>query len=48
MQSPDCQRLAHILDYCTEIEKTLARYGTDFSIFDRDADYQHSVSFCIL
>ena len=30
MQSPDCQRLAHILDYCVEIEKTIARYGADF------------------
>lgn len=39
MQSPDRQRLAHILDYCVEIEKTIARYGADFSAFDHDADY---------
>ena len=25
MQSPDRQRLAHILDYCVEIEKTIVR-----------------------
>ena len=48
MQSPDRQRLAHILDYCVEIEKTIARYGADFSAFDRDADYQRSISFSIL
>lgn len=48
MQSPDLQRLAHIADYCTEIEKTIARYGADFSVFDHDADYQRSISFSIL
>ena len=48
MQSPDCQRLAHILDYCVEIEKTIARYGADFFAFDHDADYQRSISFSIL
>ncbi len=48
MQSPDIQRLKHIRDYCLEIEKTIVRYGNDFSIFDQDADYQRSVSFCIL
>lgn len=45
---PDLQRLAHIKDYCTEIEKTIRRYGKDFSIFDADADYQRSIAFCIL
>ncbi len=48
MQSPDMQRLSHILDYCREIEKTVQRYGCSFEIFDRDVDYQRSVSFCIL
>lgn len=48
MQPPDIQRLKHIRDYCLEIEKTIARYGNDFAIFDQDADYQRSVSFCIL
>ncbi len=48
MQSPDIQRLKHIRDYCLEIEKTIARYGNDFSVFDKDVDYQRSVSFCIL
>ena len=48
MLPPDKQRLEHILDYCCEIEKTIARYGSDFAIFDRDRDYQRSVSFSIL
>ena len=46
--SPDLQRLEHIRDYCAEIQKTIDRYGKSFDIFDRDADYQRSVSFCIL
>ncbi len=48
MQPPDMQRLNHILDYCKEIEKTMDRYGRSFEIFDKDADYQRSVTFCIL
>lgn len=48
MMQPDFQRLAHILDYCIEIEKTIRRYGNDFAVFDCDADYQRSISFCIL
>lgn len=48
MLSPDLQRLEHIRDYCGEIEKTIERYGKSFDIFDQDADYQRSISFCIL
>ena len=48
MQSPDLQRLSHIRDYCLEIQKTIARYGNDYAIFDKDADYQRSIAFCIL
>ena len=48
MLQPDLQRIAHIRDYCVEIEKTIARYGNSFEIFDSDSDYQRSVSFCIL
>ena len=46
--SPDLQRLEHIRDYCAEIQKTIDRYGRSFNTFDRDPDYQRSVSFCIL
>jgi len=48
MMSPDLRRLKHIQDYCSEIEKTIKRYGNSFEVFDRDPDYQRSVSFCIL
>ena len=48
MLPPDYQRLEHIRDYCEEIRKTIARYGSSFEVFDSDADYQRSVSFCIL
>ena len=48
MLRPDLQRLEHIRDYCDEIQKTIKRYGASFEIFDSDADYQRSVSFCIL
>ena len=48
MLPPDAQRLAHIRDYCLEIQKTIDRYGKSFEIFDSDPDYQRSVAFCIL
>ena len=48
MLSPDLQRIKHILDYCNEIEKTIARYGDSFAIFDTNADYQRSISFSIM
>lgn len=48
MLSPDLQRLEHIRDYCDEIQRTIARYGRSFDVFDQDPDYQRSVSFCIL
>ncbi|MCD7981127.1 MAG: DUF86 domain-containing protein [Clostridiales bacterium] len=38
----------HIFEYCLEIEKTIKRYGSSFEAFDRDVDYQRSVSYCIL
>ena len=48
MLAPDLQRIKHLRDYCTEIEKTVTRYGRAFAIFDSDPDYQRSVSFSIL
>ena len=48
MLSPDLQRIAHIRDYCMEIEKTIERYGRTFEAFDQDADYQRSISFSIM
>ena len=48
MLSPDLQRIAHIRDYCVEIEKTIDRYGKLFDTFNQDADYQRSISFSIM
>ena len=48
MLSPDLQRIAHIRDYCVEIEKTIDRYGKSFDVFSLDTDFQKSVSFSIL
>ena len=48
MMQPDLQRIAHIRDYCVEIQKTIVRYGDTFEAFDSDADYQRSVSFSFL
>ena len=48
MWQPDMRRIAHMLEYCQEIQKTIQRYGDSFAVFDTDADYQRSVSFCIL
>ena len=48
MTQPDLQRIAHIRDYCEEIQKTVERYGSTFEAFDSDPDYQRSVSFSIL
>ncbi len=48
MQSPDKQRISHILEYCQEIENTVARYGDSFDVFDKDLDYQRSVCFSVL
>lgn len=45
---PDIQRIKHIRDYCIEIQKTIARYGNSYDVFDRDADFQRSIAFCIL
>lgn len=48
MQSPDLKRIAHIRDYCTEVEQTIKRYGDSLEIFTEDIDYQKSVSFSIM
>ncbi|MCR4615112.1 MAG: DUF86 domain-containing protein [Clostridiales bacterium] len=48
MLSPDLQRLAHIKDYCVEIERTVERYGNSFEAFTSDIDYQKSISFSLL
>ena len=48
MQPSDRQRIAHIRDYCAAIQQTICRYGNDYAVFDRDGDYQRSISFSLL
>ena len=44
----DAQILAHILEYCNRIEKTLSRFGREFDVFLDDQDYMDSVSMNLL
>ena len=44
----DAQILAHILEYCNRIGKTLSRFGRSFDIFLEDQDYIDSVSMNLL
>lgn len=48
MLSPDLQRIMRIRDYCSEVERTISRFGSSFVSFSSDVDYQRSVSFCVL
>lgn len=50
MSFPDKGRqiLAHILEYCVRIEKTVTRFGQDFDTFLSDQDYMDSVSMNLL
>ena len=48
MLSPDLQRIVHILEYCEDVQKTIARFGASFEDFQADTDYQKSISFDIL
>lgn len=50
MSFPDKDRqiLAHILEYCVRIEKTVTRFGQDFDTFLSDQDYMDSVSMNLL
>lgn len=48
MLQPDLQRIAHIREYCVNIQEYRLRFGTTFEEFKADLAYQQSVSFCIL
>ena len=48
MVSPDLQRIANILEYCSRIAKTVKRYGHDYNTFISDGDYFDSVSMKIM
>ena len=48
MLQRDVQRLKKVIDYCQRIGRTVARYGNSLEQFQKDEDYQQSVSFSVL
>ncbi len=48
MERRDAQKLAHILDYCTDIIRYLAAVGNSYDEFLANSMNQHSIAFCIL
>ena len=48
MLPPDLQRIAHIREYCANIQDDLIRFGSTFELFQADLAFQRSVSFCVL
>ncbi len=44
----DLSILAHILEYCAEIEETVSRFGDDYACFSSDKIYRNAVTMCIL
>lgn len=48
MTSRECSVLKHILNYCQEIDETVARFGDSFPVFRGDRDYKNSVAMSIL
>lgn len=48
MLSLDLQRIAHIREYCINIQDALTRFGASFEQFKNDLAFQQSVAFCVL
>ena len=48
MQRHDADRIAHILNYCTDISAVIERFGRDYQTFVVDKDYHDVVAFRIL
>lgn len=48
MLPPDLQRIAHIREYCVNIQDDLARFGATFELFQSDSAFQRSIAFCVL
>lgn len=44
----DRHLLSQILEYCSKIERTVARFGCDQNVFEHDEDYIDSVSMNLL
>lgn len=48
MLPPDIQRIEHIREYCSRIQRSILRYGCSFEVFRTDEDFQQSVAFSVL
>ncbi len=48
MTSRECNILQHILNYCTGIKETVARFGDSFDTFCEDRDYRNSVAMGVM
>jgi uncharacterized protein with HEPN domain len=44
----DLRIISYILEYCTEIEETVNRFGDDYACFRSDKIYQNAIAMCIL
>ena len=44
----DLSIISHILEYCVEIEETVARFGNTFENFSTDKIYRNAATMCIL
>ena len=48
MKNRDLHCVQHIKVYCEHVENAIRRFGNDYAIFDKDADYYFSVSMAIM
>ncbi|MCL2019379.1 MAG: DUF86 domain-containing protein [Oscillospiraceae bacterium] len=44
MNIKDLRRIVNMKEYCDKINKTIQRFGADFSIFNTDRDYYQSIT----
>ena len=48
MKRRDIDILNHIIGYCEDIQKTMARFGEDKMVFESDRDYCNSVCMSLM
>lgn len=48
MNNREYDILEHILQYCQEINETVARFGNSYEVFSQDRDYKNSIALSVL
>lgn len=48
MNNREYDILRHILQYCQEIDETVARFGDSYEVFTQDRDYKNSIALSVL